>query len=129
MTRKNKQLFEGPPITQASTARMTDRWLKSVHITPKFLSDTDIATEFLQAQREAETLLRNYPHYLSKSQSYQLANFLRRLANPRLRQAMPIGTAHAVLNIAAKINRQCFREYRELNKQEKQRDKPLANKV
>ena len=116
MTRKKEQLFEVPPITQASTARMTDRWLKSVHITPKFLSDTDIATEFLQAQREAETLLRNYPHYLSKSQSYQLANFLRRLANPRLRQAMLIGTAHAVLNIAAKINRQCFSDFRKLQK-------------
>ena len=128
MTRKNKLEQEAPPITLASTARITDRWLKSVHITPKFLSDTDIDTEFLQAQREAETLLRNFPHYLSKSQSYQLANFLRRLANRRLRQVMPIGSAHAVLNIAAKVNRQCFREYRALNKQEKQRDKPLANK-
>jgi hypothetical protein len=128
MTRKNKLEQEAPPITLASTVRMTDRWLKSVHVTPKFLSDTDIATEFLQAQREAETLLRNFPHYLSKSQSYQLVNFLRLLANRRLRKAMPIGAAHAVLNIAAKVNRQCFREYRELNKQEKQRDKPLANK-
>ena len=127
MTRKNKLEQETPPITEALTAYRTDRWLKSVHITPKFLSDTDIDTEFLQAQREAETLLRNFPHYLSKSQSYQLVNFLRRLANRRLRQAMPIGSAHAVLNIAAKVNRQCFREYRELNKQEKQRDKPLAN--
>jgi hypothetical protein len=124
MTRKKEQPFEVPPITEATTAYRTDRWLKSVHITPKFLSDTDIATEFLQAQRDAETLLRNFPEYLTKSQSYQLANFLRRLANRRLRQAMPIGTAHAVLNIAAKVNRQCFREYRELKK----RDKPLVKK-
>ena len=124
MTRKKEQPFEAPPITEATTAYRTDRWLKSVHITPRFLSDTDIATEFLQAQREAETLLRNFPEYLTKSQSYQLANFLRRLANRRLRQVMPIGTAHAVLNIAAKVNRQCFCKYRELKKQ----DKPLANK-
>jgi hypothetical protein len=124
MTRKSKQAQETPPITEALTAYCTERWLKSVHITPKFLSDTDIDTEFLQAQREAETLLRNFPHYLIKSQSYQLVNFLRRLANKRLRQAMPIGSAHAVLNIAAKVNRQCFRELRELKKQ----DKPLANK-
>ena len=122
MTRKNKLEQEKPPITLASTARMTDRWLKSVHITPKFLADTDIATEFLQAQREAEALLRNFPEYLSKSQSYQLANFLRRLANRRLRQAMPVGAAHAVLNIAAKVNRQCFRDYRALKKQEAQRE-------
>jgi len=124
MTRKNNTEPDVPPITEAITAYRTDRWLKSVHITPEFLSDTDIATEFLQAQREAETLLRNFPQYLTKSQSYQLVNFLRRLANRRLRQAMPVSAAHAVLNIAAKVNRQCFRELRELKKQ----DKPLANK-
>ena len=38
----------------------TDTWLKSVHITPKYLADTDIETEFLMAQREAETLLKNF---------------------------------------------------------------------
>ncbi len=124
MTRKNKIKSEVPPITEAITAYRTERWLKSIHITPKFLADTDIPTEFLQAQREAETLLRNFPEYLTKSQSYQLADFLRRLSNRRLRHAMPIGAAHAVLNIAAKVNRQCFRKYRELKKQ----DKPLANK-
>jgi lipid A disaccharide synthetase len=124
MTRKNKTEPEVPPITEAITAYRTELWLKSVHITPKFLADTDISTEFLQAQREAETILRNFPEYLTKSQSYQLANFLRRLSNRRLRQVMPIGSAHAVLNIAAKVNRQCFRKYRELKKQ----DKPLANK-
>jgi lipid A disaccharide synthetase len=124
MTRKNKQPFEALPITEASTAYRTDRWLKSVHITPKFLSDTDIATEFLQAQREAETLLRNFPERLSRSQSYQLVDFLRRLANRKQRRRMNISRAYVVLNIAAKINRQCFREYRALNKQ----DKPLVNK-
>ena len=79
MTRKNKIKSEVPPITEAITAYRTERWLKSIHITPKFLADTDIPTEFLQAQREAETLLRNFPEYLTKSQSYQLADFLRRL--------------------------------------------------
>ena len=125
---KNKTEPEVPPITEAITANRTERWLKSVHITPKFLADTDIPTEFLMAQREGETLLRNFSQYLTKFQSYQLANYLRRLSNQQLRQVMPIGSAHAVLNIAAKVNRQCFREYRELKKQEKQRDKPLANK-
>ena len=128
MTRKKEQPFEAPPITEATTAYRTDRWLKSVHITPEFLSDTSIATEFLQAQREAETLLRNFPEHLSRSQSYQLVDFLRCLGNRKQRQRMSIARAYAVLNIAAKINRQCFREYRALNQQEKQQDKLLANK-
>ncbi len=124
MTRQYKREPEAPQITAALTEYRTDHWLKSVHITPKFLSDTDIDVEFLQSLREAELLLRNFTKYLSKSQSYQLVNFLRRLENRRLRQAMPISTAHAVLNIAPKVNRQCFRDSRALKKQ----DKPLANK-
>ena len=128
MTRKKEQPFEAPPITEATTAYRTDRWLKSVHITPEFLSDTDIATAFLQAQREAEKLLRNFPEHLSRSQSYQLVDFLRRLGNRKQRRRMTISRAYTVLNIAAKINRQCFRDYRTLTKQEKQQDKPLVNK-
>lgn len=116
MTRKNKQPFEALPITEASTAYRTDRWLKSVHITPRFLSDTDIATEFLQAQREAETLLRNFPERLSRSQSYQLVDFLRRLGNRKQRRRMTISRAYAVLNIAARVNRQCFSDFRKLQK-------------
>jgi hypothetical protein len=116
MTRKKEQLFEAPPITEATTKYRTDHWLESVHITPKFLSDTDIATEFLQAQREAETLLRNFPERLSRSQSYQLVDFLRRLGNCKQRRRMTISRAYAVLNIAAKVNRQCFSDFRELQK-------------
>ena len=124
MTLKHQLEPEGPQITEALTAYRTDRWLKSVYVTPKFLSDSDIAIEFLQAQREAETLLRNFPKYLNDSQSYQLVNLLRRLENRRLRLAMPISAAYAVLNIATKVNRKCFLDYRALKK----RDKPLANK-
>jgi lipid A disaccharide synthetase len=114
------------PITAESTARATDAWLTSVYITPKFLARTDIDTEFLQAQSEAETLLRNFPQYLTKSQSYQLVRFLKRLRNRKQRESMPISAAYAVLNIAAKINRQLFAEYRKQSKTAQ--DKPLANK-
>jgi len=48
MRHKNDE-WDVKPITEASTARATAHWLESVHITPRFLSDTDIATEFLQA--------------------------------------------------------------------------------
>ena len=116
MTRKKEQPFEAPPITEATTAYRTDRWLKSVHITPEFLSDTDIATAFLQAQREAEKLLRNFPEHLSRSQSYQLVDFLRRLGNRKQRRRMTISRAYTVLNIAAKVNRQCFSDFRKLQK-------------
>ena len=128
MTRKHAKRPKRPRTFKQKTARATEAWLKSVHISARFLSDTRLDTEFLMAQRQAETLLRNFAKYLSDSDSYQLVNFLRRLRSRQHRDVLPIGSAYAVLNIAAKINRQCFREYRALNKQEKQQDKPLVNK-
>ncbi len=125
MRRKNDE-WDVRPITEASTARTTARWLESVHITPKFLSDTDIATEFLQAQSEATILLQDFPQHLTKSQSYQLVHFLKRLRNRKQRKAMPISAAYAVLNIAAKVKRLQFAEHRKLHKNTQ--DKPLANK-
>ncbi len=113
-----------PKTFKQKTAMITEGWLKSMHITPRFLSDTSIETEFLMAQREAENLLRNFARYLSDSDSYQLVNFLRRLRSRQHRDALPMSLAYTVLNIAARVNRQCFREYRDLQKQ----DKPLANK-
>ena len=125
MRRKN-DAWDVKPVTDASTARATARWLESVHITPKYLSDTDIATEFLQAQREATALLQDFPQYLTKSQYYQLVHFLKRLRNRKQREAMPISAAYAVLNIAAKVKRIQFAEHRKLQKNTQ--DKPLANK-
>ncbi len=119
---KNDKLL----VTEETTARATDSWLTSVYITPKFLARTDIATEFLQAQSEAETLLRKFSKYLTESQSYQLVRFLKRLRNRKQRESMPISAAYAVLNIAAKINRQLFAEHRKQGKTTQ--DKPLANK-
>jgi hypothetical protein len=116
MRRRHAKKPKHPRTLGEKTAYITEGWLKSVHITPRFLSDTSIPTEFLMAQKEAETLLRSFPHYLSESQSYQLVQFLKRLKSRKHRDTMPISLAHTVLNIAAKVNRQCFAEHRKLQK-------------
>lgn len=113
-------------VTEAGTERATERWLNSVHVTPKYLSDTNIPTEFLIAQREAETLLRNFPSYLSSKQSYQLVEFLKRLRVKKKREVMSLSAAHSVLNIAAKVKRKQFAAHRKLQKVKQ--DKPLAKK-
>jgi hypothetical protein len=116
MKRKHAKRPKPPRTLKQKTTRATEAWLKSVHISTRFLSDTSIDTEFLMAQREAETLLRNFAKYLSDSDSYQLVNFLRRLGSRQHRDVLPIGSAYAVLNIAAKVNRQCFSDFRKLQK-------------
>ena len=128
MNCKHAKRPKRPRTFKQKTAIITEGWLKSVHITPRFLSDTSIDTGFLMAQREAENLLRNFARYLTDSDSYQLVYFLKQLRSRQHRDVLPISLAHKVLNITTRVNRQCFRDYRALKKQEKQQDKPLANK-
>lgn len=123
MKRKHVKRPKLPRTLKQKTTYATEAWLKSVHITPRFLSDTSLPTEFLMAQKEAEALLRSFPQHLTKSQSYQLVQFLKRLNSRKYRDLIPIGMAFAVLNIAAKVNRKCFANYRKLQKAQ---DKPLA---
>jgi hypothetical protein len=125
MRRKDRSQY-GSTFEERKVFRATDRWLAQVHITPSFLSDTDIPTEFLIAQKEAEALLRNFAHHLTNAQSYQLVQFLKRLRVRKKREVMSIDTAYAVLNIASKVNRKLFAENRQREKAKQ--DKPLANK-
>jgi hypothetical protein len=97
----------------------TDTWLKSVHITPKYLADTDIETEFLMAQREAETILKSFATYLTASQSYQLCHYLKCLSKRKKREVMPINSAYRVLNIASSVNRKLFATHKRLEQSRK----------
>jgi hypothetical protein len=117
---KKAEITEVRRITEGMINYATDKWLKSVHITPKYLADTTIKTEFLIAQREAETLLRGFADYLDARQSYVLCNFLKRLKNAKLRDKMSINSAHQVLNIATKVNRKLFVAHKKLEKRNKE---------
>jgi hypothetical protein len=113
---KKAEITEVRRVTEGMTNYATDKWLKSVHITPKYLADTTIETEFLFAQREAETLLKEFSSYLDVRQSYVLCNYLKRLKNAKLRNKMSISAAHQVLNIASKVNRKLFVAHKQLIK-------------
>jgi hypothetical protein len=113
---KKAEIKEVRRVTEGMTNYATDKWLKSVHITPKYLADTTIETEFLFAQREAETLLKEFSGYLDVRQSYVLCNYLKRLKNAKLRNKMSISAAHQVLNIASKVNRKLFVAHKQLIK-------------
>ena len=113
---KKAETTEIRRVTEGTTNYATDKWLKSVHITPKYLSSTAIDTEFLMAQREAETLQKSFASYLTARQSYQLGDYLKRLSIRKQRETMPISAAYRVLNIAAKINSKLFSVNKKLNK-------------
>ncbi len=125
MRRKDNERFAAARFERIAS-RITEKWIESVHITPRYLADTDIPTEFLIAQREAEALLRNFYDYLTSAQAYQLVDFLKRLRVRKKRDAMPMKVAYSVLNIVSKVNRKLFAENRKGKK--RKQDKPLANK-
>ncbi len=113
---KKAEITEVRRVTEGMTNYATDKWLKSVHITPKFLANTEIETEFLFAQRDAETLLREFSSYLDVRESYVLCNYLKRLKNAKLCDKLPINAANQVLNIASKVNRKLFVAHKQLEK-------------
>ena len=116
---KNTEINEVKRVTEWTTNYATDTWLKSVHITPKYLADTDIETEFLIAQREAETILKSFATYLTASQSYQLCHYLKCLSKRKKREVMPINSAYRVLNIASSVNRKLFATHNKLKQSRK----------
>ena len=71
------------------------------------------------AQREAETLLKNFATYLTASQSYQLCHYLKCLRNRKKREVMPINSAYQVLNIASSVNRKLFATHKRLEQSRK----------
>jgi hypothetical protein len=92
----------------------SDRWFAEQGIDPRVLVNTHII--LLQAQRQAHQLLTYDNHLLNISQKHILSKFLKLMAHNKLRVLLKPEAAHAVLNINTKINRQKFKQHRQLNK-------------
>lgn len=91
------------------------KWLKKIRVDPKFLSDTDIDTEFLIAQIMAEELLKNWLNYLDKHQNMVLVLYLKSLKNKKEREKMALKRAYQVMQIHNKVNRLMFKKIKQLN--------------
>lgn len=94
------------------------KWLKKIRINPKFLSDTNIDTDFLIAQVMAEELLKDWLVYLDKHQNMVLVLYLKSLKNKRDREKMPLKKAYQVMQIHNKVNRLMFKKIKKLNTSE-----------
>lgn len=87
-------------------------WLRDNGIHVKAFSTTHI--KLLQAQRAAHTLLTQHASLLTTSQTKQLKAFQQKMARTKALEKLKPEAAYPILNISTKINRQLFKQHRQL---------------
>ncbi len=91
--------------------KLTDAWLAQQGIILKNFSSIHI--KLLQAQSQAKLLTKNHHHLLTNSQLRLLVDFLGKMKDKDSRSRLKPAAALPILNLAAKINRQLFKAYRQ----------------
>ncbi len=95
----------------ANTKR-ADGWLASQGLNSSNFASTPI--KLLQALQQANELLANHAALLDPFQRDILISFKRRMATTRLHGRIKESAAFSIFNISKKINRQIFKQHRQL---------------
>ena len=113
---KNALTLKQHQINRRSQAdsQATDDWIQAQGLSTATFSTTPL--RLLQAQHQAQQLITHHGNLLNSSQRQALTQFISSMANPKTQRRLNASQANPVLNIASKINRQLFRQHRQLNK-------------
>jgi hypothetical protein len=90
---------------------ITQNWIRANGMQVSTFNSTPI--KLLQAQKTAHTLLTKHQKLLTTEQTKTLRNFKRRVGNTKLCTKLKPEAAYPILNIATKINRQLFKQYKQ----------------
>ncbi len=90
----------------------TNCWLAEQGLHADTFGTTHI--RLLQAQQQAHTLLTQHRNLLTDSQRTALEQFSQQMQQRRTRSKLKPAAASVVLNISSRINRQLFRQHRQL---------------
>lgn len=90
---------------------LTADWLRDNGITVRVFNTTD--NKLLQAQKTAYTLLTQNLNLLTPEQISTLQAFTKRVHSKHTRAKLKPKHAFPILNIATKINRQLFKQYKQ----------------
>lgn len=91
---------------------LTADWLRDNGIAVQTFGNTHI--RLLQAQQQAHALLTQHSNLLITSQRTTLEKFLHQMSRKDKRSRLKPQAAHPVLNISSKINRQLFKQHKQL---------------
>lgn len=98
--------------TQRDTA-LTNEWLKNRGMTVEDLINSE--TLLLQAQKTANELLHNHAALIKQHKQDWLKEFAKRCQQVRNKHRITNKECYAVLNYAKSINRQVFKQHRQMN--------------
>ena len=96
---------------QTKSKLATEKWLKSTGFNTATFNN--INPKLLQAQKTAHILLTQHQNLLTNEQTKTLRNFKRRVGHTKLCTKLKPEAAYPILNIATKINRQLFKQYKQ----------------
>jgi hypothetical protein len=92
----------------------TEKWIKDTGLNVRAFNQLPVL--LLQAQQVAHTLLTQHLNLLTTEQIKTLRAFQRKVVNKKIRTKLKPATAYPILNISTKINRQLFKQHRQLSK-------------
>ena len=90
----------------------TNEWLWKEGFNESSFNNTHI--KLLQAQQQAHALLKHHSNLLTTSQAATLRHFQHLMTNKKTRIKLKPTAAYPVLNISSKINRQLFKQHKQL---------------
>jgi hypothetical protein len=91
---------------------LTADWLRDNGIAVQTFGTTHI--RLLQAQQQAHALLTQHSNLLTQNQRTTLETFQHQMAHKKTRIKLKPTAANPILNISSKINRQLFKQHKQL---------------
>ena len=92
----------------------TEKWIKETGLTVCVFNRLPV--QVLKAQQVAHTLLTQNLNLLTTEQIKTLRTFQRKVGNPKNHKNLKSSTAFPILNISNKINRQLFKQHKQLSR-------------
>ena len=91
----------------------TEQWIKSTGLNVRAFNNLPV--QLLQAQQAAHALLTHNLNLLTTEQVKTLRAFQRKVVNKKIRHKLKPTSAYPILNISNKINRQLFKQHKQLS--------------
>ena len=99
---------------ELSDCEYTDAWLEKQGYDVRTFNSTPI--KLLQAYAQAVQITQNHKYNLKSEQLKTFEEFIGKMKNSTYRKQLNPKAALPILNLAAKINRQLFKAYRQTRK-------------
>ena len=97
---------------------LANNWLKDNGITDKLFNELQVFQ--LQAYKAATNILKHNVELLKTNEYEQLTSYCKQLLNSKQRRSITARNTYQILNISTRINRQLFKQYRQLKNTDKQ---------